>query len=348
MKNDYIVNYIIEHFPNTPTNQIAKKLNLSTHMVRSIAQRQNITKCETYKKNLKRELVINRRRWYEENIPNLIPSHIQEQIIFGSLLGDGYISKGTRRSENYYYQEHFGEKQREYREWKLKQLSNLYFTINGNYLRSISHPYFTRIHKLLYPNKIKTLTTKFLAQCTHPLFLTTLYLDDGSLTFSFQFNKKKHIVYCHPSIILYTLNFTKEENILLMKHINQTFGTNFVLSSHPDGHKTLLKLNKESEVRHLLNTIKPYVHDIPSMKYKVCLEENLKIKKENIKKRYGSDVEIIISSSERKKAYTAEEIEIIVHLKNAGVTDKEIAQQIGRSYWSVVYKIRELRKQNIL
>ena len=51
-----------------------------------------------------------------------------------------------------------------------------------------------------------------------------------------------------------------------MKHINQTFGTNFVLSSHPDGHKTLLKLNKESEVRHLLNTIKPYVHDIPSMK----------------------------------------------------------------------------------
>ncbi|WP_404454450.1 hypothetical protein [Oceanobacillus kapialis] len=43
----------------------------------------------------------------------------------GSLLGDGYISKGANRSKNYYYQEHFGESQREYRKWKLNILRDL-------------------------------------------------------------------------------------------------------------------------------------------------------------------------------------------------------------------------------
>lgn len=68
------------------------------------------------------------------------------------MLGDGYISQGAERSKHYYYQEHFGESQREYREWKLKTLASLGFSISGNYLRSKSHPYFNH----LYENFIQT------------------------------------------------------------------------------------------------------------------------------------------------------------------------------------------------
>lgn len=211
MDKGYIFSFIREHFPTNSTASIAESLNISTHHVRSIAKKNNIVKCKKYKQQLQKQLVIDRKKWYKANIPDFKPTHFQEQIILGSLLGDGYISKGAQRSVNYYYQEHFGDNQREYRMWKVTKLENLHFTISGNYLRSISHPYFTQLHPLLYPNKRKSLTTDFLSKCNHPIFLSTLYLDDGSLTISYSYNKKTHTVYCHPSIILYTLNLTREE-----------------------------------------------------------------------------------------------------------------------------------------
>lgn len=264
------------------------------------------------------------------------------------MLGDGFISRGARRSINYYYQEHFGNNQKEYRLWKLSQLKNLNFSIHGNYLRSISHPYFTDLYPQLYPNGIKSLTAEFLAQCNHPIFLSTLYLDDGSLTISYQYNKTNNTVYCHPSIILYTLNFTKEENTLLAKHLNQTFHTHFVVSGHPDGHRSLLKINKEWEVRHFLKIIEPYVKDIPSMKYKTSIEENIYMKTTHIKQKFGNNPIIKISSSNRNKTYTDYEINKIIKMKTRGYTDKAIANELGRTYWSIVYKIRELRSENLL
>lgn len=220
-----IISYIRNHFPTTRTQDVTDFLNLSIYHIRKIAKEHNIAKCPAYHQRLKEQLVIARRKWYEQSIPDFIPTHEQEQIILGSLLGDGYISKGAERSLHYYYQEHFGESQREYREWKLQMLASLDFSIHGNFLRSKSHPYFNKLHTALYPNDVKSLSQAFLARCTHPLFLTTLYLDDGSLTISYQYNKKKNTVYCHPSILLYTLNFTRIENKRLAAHLNQTFGT---------------------------------------------------------------------------------------------------------------------------
>lgn len=241
MDLNIIIPYIREFYPTTTTKDIAKSLNLSIYQVRKIAKQNNITKCPEYKQQLKKKLVIDRKKWYEESIPEFQPSHFQEQIIFGSMLGDGYISKGAKRSINYYYQEHFGESQRLYREWKLSALKDLSFTISGNYLRSACHPYFEKLQPFLYPDGIKSLSKEFFSQCTYPIFLTTLYLDDGSLTISYKHNERQNTVYCHPSVILYTLNFTRLENVLLAKHLNLTFGTNFVVSGHPHGHKSLLK-----------------------------------------------------------------------------------------------------------
>ncbi|KXH79729.1 hypothetical protein [Sporosarcina sp. HYO08] len=348
MNKEDVISYVKQFYPSTATKDVAKALNLSINQVRTLAKQHKVTKCKTYKQELKQQLVVNRRKWYEDNIPKFEPSHLQEQIIFGSLLGDGYISKGAERSINYYYQEHFGESQRMYREWKLSQLNDLNFKINGNFLHSTSHPYFKKLHSILYPNNTKSLSQSFISQCTHPIFLATLYLDDGSLTISYSYNKQKNTVYCHPSIILYTLNLPPHENHLLADHLNKTFGTNFVVSGHPHGHKSLLKINKEQDVRHLLNVIAPYVKCIPSMEYKTNLETNIKQKTENIYKKYGQSVNIVISSSERNRAYTFEEIELIIKLKTANVTDQAIADQLGRTYWSIVYKIGDLRKKSLL
>lgn len=243
-----------EHQPK----ELQKKLNLSVYQVRIIAKRHGVRKCPAYIKLQRKQLIEHRRKWYESAIKSFEPNVEQEQLIFGSLLGDGYISRGANRSINFYYREHFSEQQREYRVWKLEILKGLPFSIRGNFLNSSSHPYFTNLHRLLYKNNVRTISKDFLITCFHPLFLTALYLDDGSLTISYTYNEKNNIVYCHPSIILYTLNFSKFENEMLAKHLNKTFGTFFVVSGHPDGNGYLLKINKEKDVVAFLNIIKPF------------------------------------------------------------------------------------------
>ncbi|RKD24225.1 hypothetical protein BEP19_07415 [Ammoniphilus oxalaticus] len=94
MKNK--IEYIINHYPTNSTDYVARKLNLTPSKVRSIAKGLDLKKCEDYKKSLMNRLVEDRRKWYEANIPPFSPTHLQEQIILGSLLGDGYISKGRK------------------------------------------------------------------------------------------------------------------------------------------------------------------------------------------------------------------------------------------------------------
>src|SRR5690625_7675074 len=192
------------------------------------------------------------------------------------------------------------------------------FSMNLNFVRSKSHPYFTSLYPLLYRNGVKSLTNDFITKCTHPIFLFTLYLDDGSLTISYSYNSTRQTFYCHSRITLYTVNFTRYENVKLVSHLNLTFGTNFVVSNHPDGKGSLLRINKEKDVTNLLNIIRPFVAEITSMKYKTCLVENIKRKNTNIKKKFGDNVKIKISSYDRKKMYSNEEINKITKMKNAG------------------------------
>nr|WP_150959394.1 hypothetical protein [Aneurinibacillus sp. XH2] len=53
---------------------------------------------------------------------------------------------------------------------------------------------------------------------------------------------------------------------------------------------------------------------------------------------------IIASSSERSKKYEYWEIETMISAKKDGVAEKIIAERLGRTYWSVVYKLAELKK----
>lgn len=348
LEDEFILDYIKKHFPNSKTENIAEFLGIHECTVRRIAKRNNVVKSEKYIIQLKEKLVKDRRKWYEGNIPDFKPSFLQEQLIFGSILGDGYISKGAARSKNFYYQEHFCKQQLSYRQWKLSKLRNLGFSINGTFLRSPSHPYITDLHPQVYLNGEKVITEEFLSKCTHPIFLASLYLDDGTLNFSYSFNQTKNIVYCHPNIRLCTLNFTPDENELLAIHLNRTFQTSFVVSKNPDGKGSHLTINKEKDVSFFLKTISFYSKEIPSMLYKTNLDAKLQISKKKIQDKYGKTVSITLSSSVRKKPYSKDEVSKIIQMKRSGSTDQEIADELGRTYWSIVYKISEIRKSGLL
>lgn len=344
LKDKVSIDYIKQHFSQESTEKIANHLGMTSYTVRKIAKENHVHKSTVYLEKLAKEMQQKRLDWYQASIPVFKPSYLQEQLIFGSLLGDGYISRGAKRSINCHYQEHFGENQLDYRKWKLKMLEGLSFSINGNYLRSKSHPYFTDLRSNLYHDGTKTLNKHFIKKCNHIIFLASLYLDDGSLVITHVYNKKKQIVYCQPSIILYSLNFSHEENALLANHLNETFGTNFVVSGHPDGKGYLLKINKEREVRFMLNLIKPHTKNIVTMLYKTDLDEKINLQSTRIKQKYGQDIKIVASSSNRMKLYSKKEINQMINMKLNKCTDQMIADQLGRSYWSVVYKLRELRK----
>lgn len=82
------------------------------------------------------------------------------------------------------------------------------------------------------------------------------------------------------------------------------------------------------------------------MRYKYDWEYRLEKEKQKLSNYEGYSV--LSSDSQRWKNYSNKEIEEIIFLKNAGKTDKEISISLNRSYWSVVYKLREIRKDGRL
>lgn len=343
------LNQLLKLYPTMKSQKLADELEVSLSVVNKTAQRYKLKKSKAHLEQLVLERIENRRKWFNNQLVKFEPTFEQEQIIFGSMLGDGYVSKGSKRSIHYHYQEHFGENQLAYRQWKLKKLENLNFSIRGNYLRSKSNTYFNHLHSLLYDkNGKKVLTELFLTKCTGISFLLSLYLDDGSLTMSKRYNHNTKRLYFSPSVVLYTLNFTKNENERLKNHLNETFGTSFVVSGHPDGQQSLLKLNKVSDIEFFLNCLHPYINEIPSMRYKMCIASKIDSLKKLLPEHVVNNYAIVTSNSERTRPYSIDEINLLVSLKTTGKTDKVIAEVVNRSYWSVVYKLKDLRLQGKL
>lgn len=55
----------------------------------------------------------------------------------------------------------------------------------------------------------------------------------------------------------------------------------------------------------------------------------------------------VVITSKPKNDYTEEDIEYIVTSKLRGQTDQEIADALGRTYWSVVYKWQDIKKNRL-
>lgn len=133
----------------------------------------------------------------------------EKQIVLGTLLGDGYLSKTTR---SYRLALCHSKSQYEYLKWKKEKLSSvihadLYHyeddTHNQYHIKSISHPYFKKLHNQLYTPK-KTITRKYLDKI-NSLGLAVWYMDDGS------YNPNPH----SKQITIATESFGEKGNIII-------------------------------------------------------------------------------------------------------------------------------------
>src|SRR5690554_5407733 len=126
-------------------------------------------------------------------------SEIERNILFGSILGDGTLTKVCKRNRrvNCNYRESFSKEQLPYRQWKVEMLNKfLYFNADNTAISSKSQLLFTQLEKIFYGNnRIKRIHADLLHYCTLPHFLAVLFMDDGSLSISYRVNHRKRIVY---------------------------------------------------------------------------------------------------------------------------------------------------------
>ena len=115
----------------------------------------------------------------------------QESVLFGTILGDGYLQK-TGKNNARLRLEH-GAKQKEYLFWKVENLKNL-FQGKPKYLERVhpktkrkycywrhqsqSTPYLGKIRKIFYPES-KKIIPKNLGKYLTPIALAVWYMDDG-------------------------------------------------------------------------------------------------------------------------------------------------------------------------
>jgi hypothetical protein len=263
-------------------------------------------------------------------------SLIQQNILVASILGDGEITKlykGSRRKNNS-YREHYGTKQKEYREWKQAYLPELlYITPKSCTLRSSSHVLFTELYPHFYDSSgNKQVPQALLKLCHLPHFLAILYMDDGTLCITKRINHRKKIIYLAPSIMLALQNFTRQQLEILRLHIQNHFHMTFRYLAVKDGNNAALKFTSIKDTLEFLNLISYITVSCPSMYYKTNWDWRFQ-KERKLREVAYPGYAVIASSSERYKNYSDEEIMALLSMRKEGKTINDIAGALGKTYW---------------
>lgn len=199
-----------------------------------------------------------------------------EQVLIGSILGDGSIDKF-----NTYHEIHCLE-QNDYLLWKkkvfdkklkIKTKMKYYEQINYCQLYIPRKKIFEEYRKLCYPNGKKIISNK-LIKGIGKLAICIWYFDDGS--------------YCSRSnkIVICTYCFSLKENKKLQRMLKKRFGLNFGINHRSQGDQYYLVCNSR-DVDKFLKFIKKNSTFIPkSLRYKLGKfdKRNLKSIEENKKR----------------------------------------------------------------
>jgi hypothetical protein len=293
-----ILEIIEQRYPYEDTQSLAKELNISIHQLRRIVSKNKIKKSNLFQKEMIKKLHENKTNKYESSLQLLKPNRIQDNIIIGSLLGDGSLACYGRSKESH-YREHGCKFQSNYRAWKVEMLVSLGFKFFANYknptIKSPSNPLFSSYHNLFYSENQKQITQEILNRFNHPLGLLCLYLDDGTLVIDRYV--RKNYIHLFPRITLYTQSFTEEENKLLLKHLKTVFDVQFIMKQRKDGKGFVLQCNYRDEIIKFLKIIE-YSHPfLDCMKYKMNLEYAINQKKIQYNLKYPNH-EIIVDRFE--------------------------------------------------
>lgn len=186
----------------------------------------------------------------------------QKSIVYGTLLGDGYIN-----SDNYLAITH-GEKQLDYINWLGEMLKPYVIGIDKRHpsknsiysqkptytIKTIAHPWIVEIRKLCYPNGKKVISKEWLNKIDE-LALAVWFMDDGSL------NKR------YGTMVFCTMSFSYDEHLLIQKWFFDKWGIETKIEKRRNN-TYVIRINA-SKAHLLRKIISPHV---PScMKYKVTM-----------------------------------------------------------------------------
>jgi len=173
---------------------------------------------------------------------------IQEQVLIGSLFGDGNLSK--------FKTPHFNEahsiKQREYLIWKKNCFSNFDPYLNENdktiNFSTKSDVSFTGYRRIFYPNGKKILPKQLLYK-VDDLGLAVWIMDDGGI----YVDKRTKIK--SKTLKLFTYSFTKIENEMIVQWMNKKYNVNPSIKRHGGYY---LYFNKSDSIK-ILNALSDYI-----------------------------------------------------------------------------------------
>ena len=182
-----------------------------------------------------------------------ILSQRQQEIIIGSLFGDGHLAKTTR---GYAFRVNHGLIQKEYVDWKYRELEQFTNSVpdvykTNYYFRTVSHPYFDEMRMIFYKKDQKIVPDALLHLLT-PLSLAVWFMDDGTKE--------------GRQVRLNTQSFTYRENEKLSQMLEATLGICTTINRDKD----LFRLRVRDRSMSLFRTlVAPYIS--PSMQYKLSL-----------------------------------------------------------------------------
>ena len=259
--NKQYFNIKLKHIWSKNDKTIAKKMIKEGKTYKEIAKRLN--------KNPKAILCLNSKYWkvkylrnsqgFLRKLPNF--NEKQKQLIYGSLLGDGYISKIG------YFQINHSIKQSNYLYYKAKFLNNfltsksIWITNNEGWggrlihLRTRTHNFLKELRKKLY--KDRSYFPKEIIYQLIPFSLAIWYMDDGGIN--------RGIV----TISAYSLNYLTVKNI--QKFLKIKYLIKLKIKNTEKGY--IFKLDRKNS-NEFIELIKKHV--CPSMQYK-CLVTPLKM-----------------------------------------------------------------------
>src|SRR3989338_4230642 len=183
-------------------------------------------------------------------------TQLQQSVIIGSLLGDGYL-RIVRGRKNAFLEVNHSFRAREYVDWKYQILQSVSGSAprmrqgNGKRLayrfttRQFSE--LTKLHKDFYRNGVKTIPENLKLD---PIILSVWYMDDGSK--------------CRDRDVY--LNTQQFSSINQQKCISMLMEMGIESSMNRDKIYTRLRI-KKSSLERFWSIITPYI--IPSMKYKL-------------------------------------------------------------------------------
>ena len=193
----------------------------------------------------------------------------QKTIIYGLILGDGYLQK-TGKKNSRLRLEH-SAKQKDYILWKYNQLKNIFadkpkkivrtHPSNGKQysyyrLQSNSSPLFGKLQKLFYKNGKKIIPDNIEKNLNFGLTLAVWFMDDG---YYYQRDKSAHI---------YLPQISKSDQNKLLKCLKNNFQLSGKIYCRPDKKSCQVNFTGKDKEK-LFKIINPYV--ISSLKYKLPL-----------------------------------------------------------------------------